>query len=174
MESPDANPDVGRPGHPAGGWRIVRDDLTHPDVIALIVFHLRAAHENSPPGSVFALDIGGLRDPTVTVWSAWDGDELVGLGALNDLGDGGSEGEGELKSMRTAPAHLRRGVARSMLDHLVAEARRRKYRRVSLETGNTAPFAAARSLYATAGFVECGPFGAYSDTQFATYYTLAL
>jgi putative acetyltransferase len=148
----------------AGGWRIVRDDLTHPDVIALIEFHLRAAHENSPQGSVFALDVGGLRDPAVTVWSAWDGGSLVGLGALNDLGDR----EGELKSMRTAPDHLRRGVARAML------ARRRGYRRVSLETGNNAPFAAARSLYATAGFVECGPFGAYTDTHFATYYTLAL
>jgi putative acetyltransferase len=158
------------PSPDAGGWRIVRDDLTHPDVIALIEFHLRAAHENSPEGSVFALDIGGLRDPAVTVWSAWDGGSLVGLGALNDLGDG----EGELKSMRTAPAHLRRGVARAMLDHLIAEARRRGYRRVSLETGNNAAFAAARLLYATAGFVECGPFGGYSDTHFATYYTLAL
>jgi putative acetyltransferase len=158
------------PSPDAGGWRIVRDDLTHPDVVALIEFHLRAAHENSPEGSVFALDIGGLRTPAVTVWSAWDGESLVGLGALNDLGDG----EGELKSMRTAPTHLRRGVARSMLDHLIAEARRRGYRRVSLETGNNAPFAAARSLYATAGFVECGPFGGYSDTHFATYYTLAL
>jgi putative acetyltransferase len=154
----------------AGGWRVVRDDLTHPDVTALIALHLRAAHENSPPGSVFALDLGGLRDPAVTVWSAWDGNSLVGLGALNDLGDG----EGELKSMRTAQAYLRRGVARAMLEHLIAEGRRRNYRRVSLETGNNAPFAAARSLYATAGFVECGPFGAYSDTHFATYYTLAL
>jgi putative acetyltransferase len=158
------------PSPDAEGWRIVRDDLTHPDVVALIEFHLRAAHENSPEGSVFALDVGGLRDPAVTVWSAWDGESLVGLGALNDLGDR----EGELKSMRTAPAHLRRGVARAMLDHLIAEARRRGYCRVSLETGNNAAFAAARSLYAAAGFVECGPFGGYSDTHFATYYTLAL
>ncbi|MFA6114283.1 MAG: GNAT family N-acetyltransferase [Sphingomonas sp.] len=150
--------------------RIVRDDLTHPDVIALLEFHLRSAFENSPPGSVFALDLTGLRDPAVTLWSAWDGEDLLGLGALKRLDDD----HGELKSMRTAPAHLRKGVAAAMLDHLIAEGRARGYKRLSLETGNNAPFAPARALYERAGFAPCGPFADYVDTDFSRYYRLDL
>ncbi|HXH16124.1 MAG TPA: GNAT family N-acetyltransferase [Sphingomonas sp.] len=151
-------------------WRIVRDDLTKPEVVALVELHLRAAHENSPPGSVFALDLTGLRDPSVAVWSAWDGDRVVGLAALKRLDDTHCE----VKSMRTAPTHLRRGVGRVMLDHVMAEAKARGYRRISLETGTTAVFAAAHALYERAGFTACEPFGAYSDTLFATYYTAEL
>ncbi len=150
--------------------RIVRDDLTHPDMVALIELHLRSAFENSPPGSVFALGLSGLRDPAVTLWSAWDGDDLLGMGALKQL----DAAHGELKSMRTAPAHLRKGVAGAMLDHLIAEGRRRGYARLSLETGNNAPFAPARAMYERAGFVPCGPFADYSDESFSRYYTLAL
>jgi len=150
--------------------RIVRDDLTHPDVIGLLDLHLRSAFENSPPGSVFALDLSGLRDPAVTLWSAWDGDDLLGLGALKEL----EAGHGELKSMRTAPAHLRRGVARAMLEHLVAEGRARGYNRLSLETGSNPPFAPARALYERAGFTPCGPFADYTDQAFSRYYSLTL
>ena len=150
--------------------RIVRDDLTHPDVVALIELHLRSAFENSPPGSVFALDLSGLRDPAVALWSAWDGAALLGMGALKQL----DAGHGELKSMRTAPAHLRRGVAAAMLDHLIAEGRRRGYSRLSLETGNNPPFAPARAMYQRAGFTPCGPFADYSDEAFSRYYTLTL
>lgn len=150
--------------------KIERDDLSRPAVSALVELHLRAAFDNSPPGSVFALDVSGLRDPAVTVWTAWDGDALLGMGALKRL----DAGHGELKSMRTAPAALRRGVGRTMLDHLVAEARARGYRRLSLETGSNEPFAPARAMYARAGFAECGPFADYSDTSFSRYFTLAL
>ncbi len=150
--------------------RFVRDDLTHPDVVALVTLHLEAAHANSPPGSVFALDLAGLRDPAVTLWSAWDGDVLVGIGGLKQL----DPLHGELKSMRTAPSHVRRGVGRAMLDHLVADAVARGYRRVSLETGSNAPFAPARAMYAKAGFVECAPFAAYEDAAFSRYFTRAL
>ena len=150
--------------------RIERDDLTRPDVVALIELHLRSAFENSPPGSVFALDLSGLRDPAVTLWSAWEGDDLLGMGALKQL----DAGHGELKSMRTAPAHLRKGVAAAMLDHLIAEGRRRGYARLSLETGNNPPFAPARAMYERASFVPCGPFADYSDESFSRYYTLAL
>ena len=148
--------------------RIVRDDLSHPDVVALIELHLRAAFENSPPGSVFALDLSGLRASDVTLWTAWEGDALLGMGALKALG----AGEGELKSMRTAPGQLRRGVARAMLDRLIAEGRARGYGRLSLETGSNAPFAPARALYSGAGFVECGPFADYTDMAFSRYYRL--
>jgi putative acetyltransferase len=150
--------------------KIVRDDLTHPAVIGLLDLHLRAAFENSPPGSVFALDLTGLRDPAVTLWSAWDGDDLLGLGALKQL----DATHGELKSMRTAPAHLRRGVAAAMLDHLIAEGRRRGYRRLSLETGSNPPFAPARALYERTGFAPCGPFAYYIDTDFSRYYRLEM
>jgi putative acetyltransferase len=150
--------------------RIVRDDLTHPDVVGLIELHLRSAFENSPPGSVFALDLSGLRDPAVTLWSAWDGEDLLGLGALKEL----DADHGELKSMRTAPTHLRRGVARAMLEHLIAEGRARGYSRLSLETGSNEPFAPARALYERAGFTPCGPFADYNDESFSRYYTLAL
>jgi putative acetyltransferase len=151
-------------------WRIVRDDLTHPAVLGLLELHLRSAHENSPPGSVFALDLAGLRDPAVTLWTAWEGEHLLGMGALKQL----DAQHGEIKSMRTAPGQLRRGVAGVLLAHLIAEGRRRAYRRLSLETGSNAPFAAAWALYERAGFVECDPFAAYSDRIFARYYTRAL
>lgn len=150
--------------------RIVRDDLTHLDVVALLEFHLRSAFENSPPGSVFALDLTGLRDPAVTLWSAWDGEDLLGLGALKQL----DADHGELKSMRTAPAHLRKGVAGVMLDHLIAEGRARGYKRLSLETGATEPFAPARALYERAGFEACGPFADYVDMGFSRYYRFDL
>ena len=152
------------------GWRIVRDDVTHPDVVALLELHLRAAFENSPPGAVFALDLSGLRAADVTLWTVWEGELLLGMGALKQL----DPGHGELKSMRTAPGQVRRGVARAMLGHLIAEAKARGYRRVSLETGSNAPFAAARGLYGAAGFVECGPFAGYVDTAFSRYYRLDL
>lgn len=150
--------------------RIVRDDLTHADVIALVKLHLREAFANSPPGRVFALDMTGLRDPAVTLWSAWDADGLAGIGGLKQL----DLSHGELKSMRTAPTHIRRGVGQAVLDHLIAEARARGYRRVSLETGSSTPFAPARAMYERSGFVECAPFDAYEDISFSRYYTLEL
>lgn len=154
----------------AADWRIVRDDLTKPEVVALIELHLRAAHENSPPGSVFALDLTGLRHQAVTVWSAWDGTRVVGLAALKRLDDTHCE----VKSMRTAPTHLRRGVGRAMLDRVMAEARKQGYRQISLETGTSPTFAAAHALYEEAGFTACDPFDSYSDTVFAAYYTATL
>lgn len=119
---------------------------------------------------MFALDLSGLRDPAVTLWTVWDGDTLLGMGALKQL----DATHGEIKSMRTAPDQLRRGVAGMMLDHLLAEARVRGYRRVSLETGSNEPFAPARALYERTGFVETGPFADYTDTGFSRYYTMTL
>lgn len=119
---------------------------------------------------MFALDLSGLRDPAVTLWSIWDGGDLLGMGALKQL----DAAHGEIKSMRTAPDQLRRGAAATMLDHLLAEARARGYRRISLETGSTAAFAPARALYERIGFTETGPFADYTDTGFSRYYTLVL
>jgi len=150
--------------------RIEVDDVSRAAVVALIETHLREAHANSPACHVFALDVAKLRDPTVTFWTAWDGDALLGMGALKQVEDA----HGEVKSMRTAPGYQRKGVGGAILDHLIAEARARGYRRLSLETGNNAAFAPARAMYQRAGFVECEPFADYEDTSFSCYFTLAL
>jgi putative acetyltransferase len=150
--------------------RFVVDDLTHREVLALIEHHLREAHRNSPPGAVFALDLSGLRDPALTLWTAWDGETLLGMGALKLLG----EGRAEIKSMRAAPAAQRRGVGRAMLDHLIAEARVRGVRELLLETGANDAFAAARALYESAGFRPCAPFGDDTLTDFNRCYALSL
>jgi len=150
--------------------RFERDDLTRPAVVDLVELHLRAAFENSPPGSVFALDLTGLRDRAITLWTAWEGDSLLGMGALKRL----DAAHAELKSMRTAPAHLRRGVGAAMLEHLIGEARQQGYCRLFLETGANHAFAPARGMYARAGFVSCAPFADYTDTAFSRYFTLDL
>jgi putative acetyltransferase len=146
---------------------IRRDDLTGPEIAELLTEHLRSMHRHSPPGSVHALDLDRLKKPEITFWTAWDGSDLLGCGALKEL-----DGErAEIKSMRTATAHLRRGVGRNVLDHIVAEARRRDYRRLFLETGSTAPFEPARRLYETAGFTGCGPFADYVLDTFSVFMT---
>ena len=150
--------------------RIELDDVSRPEVVALVEYHLRSMHEISPPDSVFALDLSGLKHPSVTFWTVWDGTDLLGMGGLKQL----DTEHGEIKSMRTAPTALRRGVARAMLDHIIAEARARGYRRLSLETGSNAPFAPAWAMYERARFVPCAPFGGYSDTSFSRYFTLDL
>lgn len=152
------------------GMRIVRDDLIHPAVLALLDLHVRQAHANSPADGVFALDVAGLKDPALTLWSAWEGEALLAIGALKQL----DATHGEVKSMRTAPAQLRRGAARAMLTHLIGAARARGYRRLSLETGANDAFAPARALYEAAGFVPCETFGDYQLTGFNRCYTLAL
>lgn len=147
--------------------RIELDDISRPEVVALIEYHLRSMHEISPPDSVFALDLSGLKHPSVTFWTIWDGGDLLGMGGLKDL----DAGHGEIKSMRTAPTALRRGAGGAMLDHILAEARARGYHRLSLETGSNAPFAPAWAMYERAGFVPCAPFGPYTDTSFSRYFT---
>lgn len=135
------------------------DDLRGPEISALLTEHLRCMAEVSPPGSCHALNLDRLRQPGITFWSAWDGGELAGCGALREL----EPRHGEVKSMRTAKAHLRKGVATKMLEHIISEARRRGYRRVSLETGAVPYFEPARQLYRKFGFRICPPFDCYVD-----------
>lgn len=146
------------------------DTLQHPYVIALLQEHLDWMHRTSPPGSVHALDLGGLRGPDITFWSLWDGDALAGCGALREL----DPGHGEIKSMRTASDYLRRGVGSRMLAHLVDQATRRGYRRLSLETGSMDYFAPARTMYAAAGFIACAPFGDYVEDPNSVFMARAL
>jgi len=150
--------------------RIVVDDLNGPEIANLIGEHLRNMHRLSPPESIHALGLEKLRRPDITFWTVWDGAELMGCGALKEL----DARYGEIKSMRTASAHLRKGVASVMLRHLLEEARRRGYRRISLETGSGAAFEPARQLYRRFGFVDCGPFGEYRPDPNSTFMTLEL
>ena len=133
------------------------DDLQSSAIQALLQAHLHAMYGLSPPGSVHALDLVALRHPSITFWTAWAGDELLGCGALKQL----SEDHAELKSMRTVDAHLRKGVARALLRHVVFVARAKGMQRLSLETGTAAPFLPAQMLYASEGFVVCEPFSDY-------------
>ncbi len=142
--------------------RIVEDDLQGAAIGALLRYHLEQMHANSPPGSVFAFDIDRLRAPDVTFWSAWIEGDLAGCGALKALGDG----TGELKSMRTAPEHLRKGVAAALLDRMIMVASRRGYARLSLETGSGPAFEPALALYRMRGFIDGDSFGDYAPTDF--------
>jgi putative acetyltransferase len=149
---------------------IREDDLTHPATVALLALHLAGMHASSPPGSVFALDLSGLQAPEVTVWSAWEGDEILGIGALKMLGDGTAE----IKSMRTHPDHLRKGVAARLLGYILAEARSRYLSRVSLETGSGPAFAPALALYRSHGFTDGAAFSTYQPNPFSTFLHLEL
>lgn len=146
------------------------DDLLDPAIHALLEEHLASMRAQSPPGSVHALDLDRLRDPSISFWSAWDGDELLGCGALRQL----DAGHGEIKSMRTPAARRRQGAGKALLSHIIAEGRRRGYTRLSLETGAQASFGAAHQLYTQAGFVGCGPFGDYQEDPHSVFMTLQL
>lgn len=146
------------------------DDLSGEPTRELLTMHLAGMHENSPPGHVFALDLSGLRAPNVTVWSAWDGSALAGIAALKELGDG----TGELKSMRTHPRHLRKGVARALLEHIIGEARRRGLHRLSLETGSGRAFEPALALYRKRGFIDGEAFADYRRSDFNQFLHLTL
>jgi putative acetyltransferase len=146
------------------------DDPRAEDVRELLERHLAFAHANTPPEDIHALGLDGLLDPAVTFFSFRRSGELVGVGALKQL----DRHHAELKSMHTAQAARGRGIGRAMLDHLIGVARDRGCRRVSLETGSMDAFAPARSLYASAGFRPCGPFGDYRPSRNNTFMTLSL
>jgi len=149
---------------------IRQDDLTGPEIRALLEEHLAHMRSVWPPCSVHALDLERLRRPEITFWTAWGEGALAGCGALKAL----DARHGEIKSMRTASSHRRQGVARLMLAHIVAEARRRGYERLSLETGSMDAFVPARTLYAEHGFAACPPFGDYAEDPHSVFMTRTL
>ena len=146
------------------------DDLQGEAVIALLREHLESMAPTAPAESRHALDLQGLRSPELTFWSVWDGTELAGFGAIKHLTDE----HAEIKSMRTASKHLRKGVASALLRHIIQEARDRGYSQVSLETGSMAFFAPARNLYASFGFIPCQPFGDYKPDPNSVFMTMPL
>jgi len=150
--------------------RIEIDDLSRPAVIALIEEHLRNMHELSPPEEVFAFDVGKLKSPDVTFWTAWNGDALLGCAALKEI----SPTQGEIKSMRTPQALRRTGTGRALLNHILAVARARAYRELYLETGRHPAFVPAQTLYRSVGFTRCGPFASYKENGNSVFMTLSL
>ncbi|MDT7542383.1 MAG: putative acetyltransferase [Acidobacteriota bacterium] len=155
-------------------WRlrlkIKIDDLSGHEIQELLREHLRNMRQISPPESVHALDIEGLRKPEITFWTVWENDELLGCGALREL----DSRHAEIKSMRTASRHLRRGVASSLLKHILEEANGRGYSRLSLETGAEDAFEPARRLYANFGFNYCAPFADYVEDPHSVFMTREL
>lgn len=143
------------------------DDLSSPEIVQLLDEHLRSVALHSPPESVHALGIAALRRPDITFWSIWQNSELMGCGALKEL----DSRHGEIKSMRTVSLHRRTGVAARLMRHILEEAGRRSYERLSLETGSMDAFAPARSLYASFGFKPCGPFADYVEDPYSVFMT---
>ena len=145
-------------------------DFDDDRVKALLARHLEGMHANSPPGHVFALDWSGLQRPEISFYALWEDEEILGFGALKELGPRA----GEIKSMRTADTYLRRGVAATILDHIIAEAHRRGYARLSLETGSGPAFEPALRLYRKYGFTEGGAFSDYEKSPFNQFLHLDL
>jgi putative acetyltransferase len=155
---------------PVTAWEIREENLSSDLARDLVRLHLEGMHAHSPPGSVFALDYSGLMCPEVTVWAAWQADKIAGIGALKDLRDGA----GELKSMRTHPEFLRRGVAARLLEHIIGVARGKGMKRLSLETGSGLYFEPALALYRRRGFVDGDEFADYKRSAFNQFLHLKL
>ena len=154
----------------ASKFEIRIDDLSGPEIAELLTEHLRSLAEVTPMKSRHALNLDELRNPDITFWSVWQGHEVVGCGALKEL----DAEHGEIKSMRTAAAHLRRGVANMLLEHIILEANRRGYRRLSLETGAMPYFKPAQTLYRKFGFTNCPPFAGYIEDPDSVFMTKQL
>ena len=150
--------------------KIIVDDLSGDKIATLLKEHLEGMVQHSPEESVHALDLSSLRSPEITFWTAWEDEELLGFGALKEL----DAKHGEIKSMRTAKAHLGKGVATTLLLHIIAECRKRSYARISLETGSGPAFEPALALYEKYGFEYCGPFDEYQEDPFSRFMTLVL
>jgi len=146
------------------------DDLTGSRIAEFLREHLENMAENSPLESMHALSLEELRKPEITFWSVWSDTELLGCGALKEL----DPQHGEIKSMRTASIHRRRGVAAKLLERILEEAKRRNYKRLSLETGSMDAFAPAHNLYSRFGFKECGPFADYTEDPNSLFMTKEL
>jgi len=150
--------------------RIVPGDFTDPRVIQLLETHLVTARAETAPGSAHALELAALQSRDISFWTIWDGQTLLGIGALKRL----SPDHGEIKSMHTARSMRRRGTGSAMLRHIIAEARACAMSRLSLETGTWDYFQPARALYKSHGFVECPPFANYEPDPNSVFMTLDL
>jgi putative acetyltransferase len=144
-------------------YRIIEDDLTGPQVISLLEYHLGEMHGLSPVCKVHAMPVERLRQPDVTFYSAWEGESLAAVGALREI----EPGRGELKSMRAAPEFRGKGAGQAILHRLIDEAKARGYHWLGLETGRPQAWHEARCLYEKHGFTECADFGDYVGDEFS-------
>ncbi len=149
---------------------IKRDDLTGSEIKALLQEHLQSMRTHSPPESCHVLDIESLRKPEITFWTVWESGELLGCGALKEM----DAHHAEIKSMRTSSLHLRKGVAKTLLNHILEEAKHRGYNQLSLETGSMEVFEPARKLYAQFGFTYCDPYADYVEDPNSVFMTKEL
>jgi len=150
--------------------RIITDDLSGKEIAEFLEEHINDMKETSPPESKHALDLEGLRQPEVTFWTVWDNQTLVGCGALMEL----NLEQAEIKSMRTSSLSRQKGIASKLLQHMLSEARKRGYHRLSLETGSMPFFGPARKLYARFGFKYCAPFSSYKEDPNSVFMTIEL
>ncbi|TOM14506.1 GNAT family N-acetyltransferase [Vibrio parahaemolyticus] len=150
--------------------RIEIDNLERQQVLALLEEHLQDMYATSPPESVHALDVSKLKLPSITFWTGWDGEQLLGCVAMSQLEDG----HAELKSMRTTPSARKQGVASRLLNHVIEQAKHQGIQRLSLETGSMAFFEPAHRLYEKHGFAYCESFGDYQPDPNSRFMTLAL
>ena len=150
--------------------QILVDDLSGPEIARFLDEHVQQLRSITPPESKHALDLDGLRKPWITFWSVLDGDSLVGCGAIKRL----DAGHAELKSMRTRPTRKRSGIASLLLAHIIAEAQRADFTRLSLETGSAEFFLPARKLYEKFGFDYCEPFADYKPDPSSAFMTRTL
>ena len=149
---------------------IRRGDLSDERILKLLRYHFDKCHEVTPPGSAHVFDVTRLAAPGIDFWAAWDGEELLGVGAMKPL----DAVHGEVKSMHTAETARRRGVGSTMLRHIIETSRERGLKRLSLETGSFGYFEPAVALYTSHGFAECPPFGDYKLDPNSVFLTLAL
>jgi putative acetyltransferase len=149
---------------------IIPGDFDDPQLLALLRLHLAGMHADSPPGSDNAFGLSRLKATDISIYTAWRDDKLLGMAALKEL----DAVSGEIKSMRTDPAHLREGVAAALLDHILSVAKQRGYRRLSLETGSGLAFEPALALYRKNGFINGEAFGGYDATSFNQFLHLDL
>lgn len=150
--------------------RIEIDDITRPEVLALLEEHLRNMYELTPPEYVFAFDASKLRAPGVVFWTAWQEEALLGCAALKEL----SPTQGEVNSMRTPASRRRHGAGRALLNHILHVSRERGYQELFLETGCQPAFEPAHALYRSVGFRECGSFGSYIENGNSVLMSLQL
>ena len=150
--------------------RIELDDVSRPQVLALLEEHLHNMYELSPPEKVFAFDASKLMAPEITFWTIWEDENLLGCAALKEL----STSQGEIKSMRTPKATRRRGAGRALLAHILEVAKGRNYEELFLETGCHPDFEAAQKLYRSAGFTPCAPFGSYRENSNSVFMSMRL
>ncbi len=146
------------------------DDLRGPEIYALLQEHLHSMTLYAPPESTHTLDLDGLRQPEITFWTVWEDGDLMGCGALKEM----DAEHAEIKSMRTASSHLRKGVGSAVMNHILAVAKERGYRRLSLETGSHKAFDPAYKLYTSFGFTDCGPFADYVEDPYSVFMTKEL